>query len=77
MQQPELGDYDDLLPPDDVDYEDGNFNSTINSGNHPKNESKKLTTITGVHSAGFKDFLLKSELTRSITACGFEHPSEV
>lgn len=32
---------------------------------------------TGVHSAGFKDFLLKKELNRAITDCGFEHPSEV
>lgn len=27
--------------------------------------------------AGFKDFLLKKELNRAITDCGFEHPSEV
>ena len=26
---------------------------------------------------GFKDFLLKPELQRAITDCGFEHPSEV
>lgn len=28
-------------------------------------------------STGFKDFLLKPELQRAITDCGFEHPSEV
>jgi ATP-dependent RNA helicase UAP56/SUB2 len=28
-------------------------------------------------SAGFKDLLLKPELQRAITECGFEHPSEV
>jgi len=36
-----------------------------------------VTTYTGVHSAGFKDFLLKNELNRAIVDCGFEHPSEV
>ena len=30
----------------------------------------------GIHSTGFKDFLLKPELLRSIVDCGFEHPSE-
>jgi ATP-dependent RNA helicase UAP56/SUB2 len=31
----------------------------------------------GIHSSGFRDFLLKPELLRAITDCGFEHPSEV
>eukprot|EP00271_Cylindrocystis_brebissonii_P016565 TRINITY_DN403_c0_g1_i3.p1 TRINITY_DN403_c0_g1~~TRINITY_DN403_c0_g1_i3.p1 ORF type:complete len:427 (+),score=99.31 TRINITY_DN403_c0_g1_i3:112-1392(+) len=31
----------------------------------------------GIHSSGFRDFLLKSELLRAIVDCGFEHPSEV
>lgn len=39
--------------------------------------SNRVTTYTGVHSAGFKDFLLKNELNRAIVDCGFEHPSEV
>ena len=30
----------------------------------------------GIHSTGFKDFLLKSELLKAIVDCGFEHPSE-
>ena len=30
----------------------------------------------GVHSTGFRDFLLKPELLRAIVDCGFEHPSE-
>lgn len=37
----------------------------------------RVTTYTGVHSAGFKDFLLKEEINRAIVDCGFEHPSEV
>merc|ERR1711881_119311 len=31
----------------------------------------------GIHTSGFKDFLLKPELQRAIQDCGFEHPSEV
>lgn len=30
----------------------------------------------GIHASGFKDFMLKDELIRAITDCGFEHPSE-
>ncbi len=30
----------------------------------------------GIHSSGFRDFLLKPELLRAIQDCGFEHPSE-
>ncbi|XVE53628.1 hypothetical protein DITRI_Ditri03aG0018000 [Diplodiscus trichospermus] len=31
----------------------------------------------GIHSSGFRDFLLKPELLRAIVDSGFEHPSEV
>jgi len=31
----------------------------------------------GIHSTGFRDFLLKPELLRAISDLGFEHPSEV
>ncbi|EFW18929.1 Suppressor of the cold-sensitive snRNP biogenesis mutant brr1-1 [Coccidioides posadasii str. Silveira] len=37
----------------------------------------KKGSYVGVHSTGFRDFLLKPELLRAITDCGFEHPSEV
>lgn len=36
----------------------------------------KKGSYVGIHSTGFKDFLLKPELLRAITDCGFEHPSE-
>ena len=36
----------------------------------------KKGSYVGIHSTGFRDFLLKDELVRSITDCGFEHPSE-
>jgi ATP-dependent RNA helicase UAP56/SUB2 len=34
-------------------------------------------SYAGIHSSGFRDFLLKPELLRAISDCGFEHPSEV
>jgi len=33
--------------------------------------------FAGIRSIGFKDFLLKPELMKAVTDCGFEHPSEV
>ena len=33
-------------------------------------------SYAGIHSTRFDDFLLKPELIRAITDCGFEHPSE-
>ena len=32
-------------------------------------------SYSGVHSTSFRDFLLKPELLKAITDCGFEHPS--
>ncbi|KNE70303.1 hypothetical protein AMAG_14450 [Allomyces macrogynus ATCC 38327] len=34
-------------------------------------------SYVGIHATSFRDFLLKPELLRAITDCGFEHPSEV
>ncbi len=36
----------------------------------------KKGSYVGIHSTSFRDFLLKPELQRAITDCGFEHPSE-
>jgi ATP-dependent RNA helicase UAP56/SUB2 len=33
-------------------------------------------SYVGIHSTGFRDFLLKPELLRAISDLGFEHPSE-
>merc|ERR1719506_1187309 len=41
-----------------------------------KTEVKKGSYV-GIHSSGFKDFILKPELLRAVVDCGFEHPSEV
>jgi len=37
----------------------------------------KKGSYVGIHATGFKDFMLKPELSRAIVDCGFEHPSEV
>jgi len=37
---------------------------------------EKKGSYVGIHSTGFRDFLLKPELLRAITDCGFEHPSD-
>lgn len=39
-------------------------------------ETEKKGSYAGIHTSGFRDFLLKPELLRAITDCGFEHPSE-
>lgn len=39
-------------------------------------DAGKKGSYVGIHSTGFRDFLLKPELLRAITDCGFEHPSE-
>ena len=36
----------------------------------------KKGSYVGIHSTGFRDFLLKPEILRAIVDCGFEHPSE-
>jgi len=68
-----------------LDYEDEAENQQQNGST----AAQKLDSTTGgakkdlkgnyvsIHSSGFKDFLLKPELLKAITDCGFEHPSEV
>ena len=40
------------------------------------NAVDKKGSYVGIHSTGFRDFMLKPELLRAIGDCGFEHPSE-
>ncbi|VDC01941.1 unnamed protein product [Peniophora sp. CBMAI 1063] len=42
-----------------------------------EDKDKKSGGFRGIHSTGFRDFLLKPELLRAISDLGFEHPSEV
>ncbi|GKV35842.1 hypothetical protein SLEP1_g44049 [Rubroshorea leprosula] len=44
---------------------------------HAKGAESAKKGYVGIHSSGFRDFLLKPELLRAIVDSGFEHPSEV
>jgi ATP-dependent RNA helicase UAP56/SUB2 len=46
------------------------------TGQDDEDKKDKKGSYVGIHSTGFRDFLLKPELLRSIVDCGFEHPSE-
>ncbi len=58
-----------------VDYEEEDTDNAATAGASGKAEAPKKGYV-GIHSSGFKDFLLKPELLRAIQDCGFEHPSE-
>jgi len=56
-----------------VDYEEG----ATDDAKVSKAKEVKKGSYVGIHSSGFRDFLLKQELLLAIQDCGFEHPSEV
>merc|ERR1711977_112660 len=56
-----------------LDYEDEEQVDQADKGG----DVDKQKGYVGIHTSGFKDFLLKPELMRAIQDCGFEHPSEV
>merc|ERR1712100_475454 len=56
-----------------LDYED---EEQVEQGDKVDGAEKQKGYV-GIHTSGFKDFLLKPELMRAIQDCGFEHPSEV
>ncbi|KAJ3802608.1 hypothetical protein GGU11DRAFT_813370 [Lentinula aff. detonsa] len=64
-----------------IDYEDdipipaATSNGAVNGAADGDEKDKK--NFSGIHSTGFRDFLLKPELLRAISDLGFEHPSEV
>ena len=69
----DLIDYsDEELAPNDTALANGKKADAAASGN---NVDKKGSYV-GIHSTGFRDFLLKPELLRAIADCGFEHQSE-
>lgn len=66
-----------------IDYSDDEIvNDTAAAANGKQGEAAsgnnvdKKGSYVGIHSTGFRDFLLKPELIRAIADCGFEHPSE-
>eukprot|EP00657_Telonema_sp_P-1_P012435 TRINITY_DN89_c0_g1_i8.p1 TRINITY_DN89_c0_g1~~TRINITY_DN89_c0_g1_i8.p1 ORF type:complete len:206 (+),score=94.27 TRINITY_DN89_c0_g1_i8:196-813(+) len=58
-----------------LDYEDDAADEAEGEKKEETADGKK--GYVGIHTSGFKDFLLKPELQRAIQDCGFEHPSEV
>jgi len=68
-----------------IDYSDEELNTNeaaAGASNGKKgdagagNNVDKKGSYVGIHSTGFRDFLLKPQLLRAIADCGFEHPSE-
>ncbi|OLL25118.1 ATP-dependent RNA helicase uap56 [Neolecta irregularis DAH-3] len=62
-----------------IDYEEDEDAVAVNAAPGPaiSGDADKKGSYVGIHSTGFRDFLLKPELLRAIVDCGFEHPSEV
>ncbi|XP_039045868.1 DEAD-box ATP-dependent RNA helicase 15-like [Hibiscus syriacus] len=58
-----------------LDYEEEDEKAPDSVSTKAADSAKK--GYVGIHSSGFRDFLLKPELLRAIVDSGFEHPSEV
>ena len=61
---------------DEIDNEATTAPTATNGEKAAAAGEKTKGSYVGVHSTGFRDFLLKPELLKAITDCGFEHPSE-
>ncbi|KAK9207911.1 hypothetical protein WN944_000260 [Citrus x changshan-huyou] len=59
-----------------LDYEEEDAQAPDSVATKANGEAAKKGYV-GIHSSGFRDFLLKPELLRAIVDSGFEHPSEV
>ncbi|XP_050157943.1 DEAD-box ATP-dependent RNA helicase 15-like isoform X2 [Malus sylvestris] len=66
---------DDVYDEELVDYEEEEEKAPDSAAKVNGEAPKK--GYVGIHSSGFRDFLLKPELLRAIVDSGFEHPSEV
>jgi ATP-dependent RNA helicase UAP56/SUB2 len=71
MADPKAKDVEDEL--DEYNSDDDNIDNI--SGDKKVEDQKDYHYSS--HAAGFRDLLLKPELLRAISDCGFEHPSEV
>ncbi|TXG62156.1 hypothetical protein EZV62_013519 [Acer yangbiense] len=58
-----------------LDYEEEDAQAPDSVATKANGETAKKGYV-GIHSSGFRDFLLKPELLRAIVDSGFEHPSE-
>jgi len=61
----------------DYEEEEATEQTEAKNGVEAKKEGAVKGNYVSIHSSGFRDFLLKPEILRSIADCGFEHPSEV
>ena len=61
----------------DYEEEEATEQAEAKNGVEAKKEGAVKGNYVSIHSSGFRDFLLKPEILRSIADCGFEHPSEV
>lgn len=59
-----------------LDYEEDEEPQGGPESSTTTNKKEVKGSYVSIHSSGFRDFLLKPELLRSIVDCGFEHPSE-
>jgi len=59
-----------------LDYEEEVVSTTAAVPATAPKETKKGSYV-GIHATGFRDLMLKPELSRAIVDAGFEHPSEV
>jgi len=59
-----------------VDYDENDEDEGGDAKTEETTEVKKGHYV-GIHSSGFRDFILKPECLRAVVDCGFEHPSEV
>jgi ATP-dependent RNA helicase UAP56/SUB2 len=76
-QEEDLIDYSDDEVAEQTDAGTAGSNSKQRGDLAPaSNAVDKKGSYVGIHSTGFRDFMLKPELLRAIGDCGFEHPSE-
>ena len=72
----ELIDYSD----DEIQPTEGAAAGTATNGDAKKDGAAPAAgakgSYVGIYSTTFRDFLLKPELLKAITDCGFEHPSD-
>lgn len=59
-----------------LDYEEEVVDTTDDKGVTDGADGAVKKGYVGIHTSGFRDFLLKPELLKAIVDCGFEHPSE-
>lgn len=63
-----------------IDYSDEEINTTeVKSTNGAAKKAADANaakgSYVGIHASSFRDLLLKPEIQKAISDCGFEHPS--